>query len=169
MWILCLTVSTRLGIHDPALQPFSEELDDNNNLDFDFGSDCDDSVIGGVPEGLLDVPWSSQDCSEQELLTACVDAVDPASRALNAFEVKRHQLKLSVCEMYRRIRQEDLANGTRIRAHVDGGSMATTTDDASLLWHFKAFSTSTRVPALKVADDYSHYPTGAGYLRAPYS
>ena len=56
------------------------------------------------------------------------------------------------------------------RAHVDGGSIATTTDRKDYLFSFRTFSPDeirNSVVRLKVADDSIHVPSGVGYLKIP--
>ena len=53
------------------------------------------------------------------------------------------------------------------RAHMDGGSMANTTQDITLLWHLTYFAAGVPVPTLCVADERAHHPVGFGYLRVP--
>ena len=67
---------------------------------------------------------------------------------------------------YRQLQSEEqdmLGSTTPVRAHMDGGSMANTTDRRELLWNFKEKPGCT----LRVADDHPHYPTGTGFVRVP--
>jgi len=50
-------------------------------------------------------------------------------------------------------------------AHMDAGSMASTTDRLEYLWDVRSLTGTTTV--LRVADDNPHYPVGIGYLRVP--
>lgn len=52
------------------------------------------------------------------------------------------------------------------RAHVDGGSLATSTDSLDLLWHVTSFA-PCKPPARKVADAYQDFPWAVGYLLLP--
>ena len=54
-----------------------------------------------------------------------------------------------------------------VRAHMDGGAQVTTTDNLSLLWHYRLLPADYKPPALKVADNTAHYPIGYGYLKVP--
>jgi hypothetical protein len=148
------------GTVDPFLQPICEELDDNNNLNFSFGPNCNELSLVATMHPPIDLPWLLAECSEHELLTPCVEATDPASCALHAFGVNNHAMHLSVCKMYQRICEEQHGSATPTHAHLDGGSMATTTDDLSLLWHFHPFAYKLGIPALKVADNHKHYLNG---------
>ena len=141
----------------------ADNIDDNNDLDFTVFDEDDHRSPLLSPLGL---PWSSPECSESELLAACIGEVDPASRALYTMECKIRETRLSRNSIYGQMRKHEaiLRSDTYIRAHMDNGSMVCTTNVWGLLWHI------TRVknpPALKVADNYKHYPTHQGYLRIP--
>lgn len=114
----------------------------------------------------LGLPWMSQDCSEQELLMACVASVDPASKALCAVDSKMRESGLLRNEFHRQMSEAEplLDSKAPVRAHMDGGSMATTMHREDLVWHMTPVKNP---PALRVADDYAHYPTHKGYLRVP--
>ena len=106
---------------------------------------------------------------------ATVDSVDSTSPILRAL----HQLKTDVLELdiravdfYADLRSisPQLSNDIAPRAHVDGGSIATTTDRKEYLFSFRTFNPEeirTSVVRLKVADDSVHVPTGVGYLKIP--
>jgi hypothetical protein len=113
-------------------------------------------------------------CAEEEalsddaLLAACIDSVDPIGPALYGVEYLMRQTGLCRSRLHAKLQSEEplLRLDQGIHGHFDGGSMATTTDKLDLLWHVEQVS---RPPALKVADDYAHYPTHRGYLRVPTS
>ena len=65
------------------------------------------------------------------------------------------------CLAYQEIQQSDPTWHTDVRAHIDGGSMVTTTHDSNLVWYQQPVS---RPPTLRVADKRPHYPTHRGYL-----
>ena len=142
-----------------------DDLDDNHDLDLPvFEDDLDD-----YPSHMLSplgLPWSSNECTESELLTACINEVDPASRALYAMEQRLRDTGLSRNSIYSELREKEaiLRSTEFIRAHMDNGSMVCTTNVWGLLWHI---TTVRDPPALKVADNYKHYPTHQGYLRIP--
>ena len=78
----------------PDPDPLEVKLEDNVGLDLPVDdssmtgsahSDSDSSLDDSHDLHPLDLPWL-QDCSEMELLTACTDHVDPASRALYKME-----------------------------------------------------------------------------------
>ena len=142
-----------------------DDLDDNHNLDLPvFEDDLDDYSSHMLSP--LGLPWSSNECTESELLTACVNEVDPASRALYAMEQRLRDTGLSRNSIYSEMREKEaiLRSTEYIRAHMDNGSMVCTTNVWGLLWHI---TTARDPPALKVADNYKHYPTHQGYLRIP--
>ena len=152
------------GYVDPSLLAPPKEIidrDDNHDLDLDLG---DDETLN-VALTDVDTPWMNSECSEMELLTACVNQVDPASRALYGAEEQMRVYKIDRTELHRRLNAEEALLQGDERGHADGGSMATTTHRKDLIWYYKDFS--TRGPTLKVADDHPHYAIGHGYLRVP--
>jgi hypothetical protein len=73
-----------------------------------------------------------------ELLNACVDTIDPASRALYNM-----QFKLSEMGVHRNSVYEEIAMPSDHECgHVDGGSMATTTNKLEFLHHYVAYPES---------------------------
>jgi hypothetical protein len=63
-------------------------------------------------------------------------------------------------------------NAKTLHAHFDGGSMATTTDLLSALWHYRSFDLwFDPVPPrpLAVTNHTSHLPVGFGFLNIPSS
>jgi len=102
---------------------------------------------------------------EANFLDECHAQADPLTHALYGMSPQLRELKvtsrLDVYKLHRENSLEDLDQ----RAHIDGGSQATTTNDLSLLWHFK-YSVEP-LPPLAVADAGRHQPVGVGYLRVP--
>ena len=72
--------------------------------------------------------------------------------------------KGDLAKAYRRLRNDDPTWYKDTRAHLDGGSMATTTDNPEIVWHQQPIS---KAPLLKVADKKAHRPTHRGYLCLP--
>ena len=133
---------------------------DNDNLDIDF-----DKVSLSAFLSLVDAPWLSTDASELDLLTASVDCVDPASRALHGATEFMKVYKVGCAGLHACLRTDTPLLCGDEQGHVDGGSMATTTNHCDLLWFY--CDLSGPVPALKVADDTQHFPIGLGFLRVP--
>jgi hypothetical protein len=77
---------------------------------------------------------------------------------------------LSRSEFYMQISQiapDLLGPDAPLRAHTDGGSMATTTNRREYLWDYRELSPEERRPVLRVADSRAHHPVGIGFLRVP--
>jgi len=53
----------------------------------------------------------------------------------------------------------------QLLAHMDAGSMASTTNCLQYLWNFQSLHGSATT--LQVADDTAHHPIGIGYLKVP--
>jgi len=105
--------------------PFSSSPDgdaDNNCL-----MDLDIETSDLAPANL---PWMSGDYLGHELLTKYADTVDPGMRALNALSFLLCETKMSRNEHYDMMHKEEalLSNSSIARGHMDGGSMATTTN-----------------------------------------
>lgn len=159
---------------EPLPTAVEEELDDNHDLDIDCGDSCGDSYSSELDElfssssnvSPAGLPWSSPEISEHDLLVACMNQVDPASRALYAMEMKMQDTGMCRNMIYRRMREKEaiLRDTGAVRGHIDNGAMVSTTNDKTLLWHIRKV---LRPPALKVADSYQHFPTHEGYLRLP--
>ena len=67
---------------------------------------------------------------------------------------------------YKETQRSDPTWQQQRRAHFDGGSMATTTHDESLVWYRRR---AVNPPILRVADKRAHRPTHQGFLRVPTS
>jgi hypothetical protein len=151
---------------------FEVKLDDNFGLDcgLDAFSQCCDGdflVDSASPFCPVDLPWQKTECSELELLTACVERTNPGSHALHGMDVMVWQTKLNKSAIYKQLRNEEasLSPDAPPRAHANGGAMASTTDCLSLLWYLRNLQGTP--PALTVADNRKHYPTAVGFLHVP--
>lgn len=105
------------------------ELDDNHDLDLDLDPACDDNADDAPPchhanHSELGLPWLKSGCSEMELLAACVNAVDPASRALHGAEHLMSELDLDRSGLHRKARTEEplLADAEPEHGRMDAGS-----------------------------------------------
>ena len=134
-----------------------------NNIDFDdvslsaFLSPIDTPWLSTDASKLdLLTAWLSTDASELDLLTASVDCVDPASRALHGATEFMKVYKVGCAGLHARLRTDTPLHCGDEHGHVDGGSMATTTNHHDLLWFYRDLSGP--IPALKVADDTQHFP-----------
>ena len=65
------------------------------------------------------------------------------------------------CLVYELTEQSDPTWFAEARAHIDGGSMVTTTHDSTLVWHARP---AVKPPLLRVADKRPHRPSHEGYL-----
>ena len=90
---------------------------------------------------------------------------------LHGMHALRTNLHLSVKETYTHLRKTDskLSSDTELLAHMDGGSMTSTTDCQDYLFNLQPLTPSDRKVQLIVADAGVHYPTHVGYLRVPTS
>ena len=82
--------------------------------------------------------------------------------------------QISTADYYRHLRELSpaaISKAVSRRAHVDGGSVATTTHDLSFLFNYRVYSPEERksIVRLKVADDAVYVPTGTGFLKIPCS
>ena len=102
------------------------------------------------------------------------DPVDNTPRILHAlYDLPRQVLELDIraVDLYADLRAVSplLSPVVAPKAHVDGGSIATTTDRLEYLFCYREFTADERrtMVRLKVADDTVHVPTGAGYIKVP--
>jgi hypothetical protein len=166
------------GHMDPAfLGPPKDiaDIDDNHDLDFDAGSACDESddAFDDSPRPFNVKDLISSDLWDMELLTACVDSIDPASRALYNMTCKINNLCLDGSSVYAMLDADYAVQGLRdgvsgtiaARAHVDGGLMASTTHDEQLLHHYTKYPLSwskSHNTRLAVANKFACCPVGEG-------
>jgi hypothetical protein len=150
------------GHSDPALlRPPTEivESDDNHDLDLDAGSvegDADSFCSPLRLSSLVEDPH----LTDMELLNACLDTIDPASRALYNMQFKLNEMGVDHNSVY----EEIAMPSDHECGHVDGGgSMATTTNKLEFLHHYVAYPESyskSHWPRLAVADKFPHFPSG---------
>ena len=107
-------------------------------------------------------------------VTAPVDPVNNVPAVIQALYQSHTDLReLDVCvvEYYADLRAISplLSPAVAPRAHVDGGSIASITDDKSYLFCYRPFTPTElrNVARLRVADGTIHLPTGVGYLKVP--
>lgn len=156
------------GSVDPRLLAPPKKIiahNDSHDLDLHVGDVSNDAATLNITLTDVDTPWLNTNCSEMELLMACVNRVDPASRALYGAEEQMSVYKIDHMELHRHLSTEEALLWGDKRGHANGGSMATTTHRKDLLWYYREFP--SQGPTLKVADDHPHYAIGHGYLRVP--
>jgi hypothetical protein len=163
----CFTASGQVDYHEALGGIDFDTVPGFDETDSEYGSDCDDSVDGfELPiRSLMMAPGAT----DLEFLTRQVDCMDDASQALYAFEFKLEQAQcadpsMTVAKLYEQIARDEeavLGQDAPVRIHVDGGSMATTTNRSDMLWHCRDIS---RGPVLKDAGDTKHYPIAKGFL-----
>ena len=99
-------------------------------------------------------------------IEALDDSVDPphfwASSPPNLV-ASLHALDLNL----RQLSSKSSSGSLLYKAHVDGGSQATTTHHKELIWDLKPFPPGQTPPKLQVADTNAHHPVGIGFLRLP--
>jgi hypothetical protein len=137
---------------------------------------CDCAEPGGLAGQLNNSPVSlptgipSQACS---LMTSPVGDLrhkSAGSTALHALDAHLCVHSLSRSEFYLNIcavETELLGPDAPLRAHTDGGSMATTTNRQDYLWDYRDLNPEEQRPVLRVADSRAHHPVGVGFLRVP--
>ena len=106
-----------------------------------------------------------------------IPTFDPADntpaiiQALHQLSIDVNELSVRVVDYYADLRAVSplLSTAVAPKAHVDGGSIATTTDRLSYLYSYHEFTPDEirRTVRLKVADDTVHIPSGIGYLKVP--
>ena len=138
----------------------------------DSGSVVDAPSDASQPLGVaaLDCCSTPHACDDGDaLLAAYQSELPPGALALYALDAQLRASGQSRSAFYQAIAQAEalLSSSAPTRAHVDSGSMATTTNNADILWHYTAYPSGSKAPVLKVADDYEHRPVGEGYLRVP--
>jgi hypothetical protein len=148
----------------PAPDPAPDYLAD---LPFAFPDDTDDGFILADPFCSATVSFDDDPC-----YAFSSDTTDPLHiRALCGDDPLLSELRSNPTQFYSLLKSDHLQfNAKTLRAHFDGGSMATTTDVLSALWHYRAFDPFDPVPPpLEVADHTSHSPVGFGFLNIPSS
>jgi hypothetical protein len=104
-----------------------------------------------------------------QFLTTDDISMNTPANVLLAINDQINELGLTKTEFYDYLRNTDpvLANQTSVRAHFDGGSMATTTDQLYCLWYYKELNHTDPARVLQVADNHRHHSQGIGFLRLP--
>jgi hypothetical protein len=125
--------------------------------------------------GLSPYDWIDEDCIDNDfdlnipiLSTGILQndentISDSPTIVLSDLDDKINELGISTTEFYDRLRPDPVEH-TSIRAHFDGGSMASTTDQLQCPWYFCKYKTTEHVRLLQVADNHRHHPIGIGFL-----
>ena len=99
--------------------------------------------------------------------------VPPVLRDLHRSSADVCGLGISIEDYYRNLEVSEMQLHRILppKGHVDGGSLATTTDRRDYLFNYRAYTRPEQdsLPRLKVADDSLHVPTGHGYIKIPSS
>ena len=145
--------------------PYPVSLDDDSSLSTaDSIDSTDDCTLRSLRT--VDVPAFST-----VLPTVDLSSTPTVLQALHKLTSTVRECKIRVIEYYARLRSVSplLSATCAPRAHVDGGSIATTTDRKEYLFSYHEFSATERerTVRLKVADDTVHVPTGTGFLKIP--
>ena len=100
-----------------------------------------------------------------------VDTTPAVIRALHQLGSDISELNVRVVDYYQELRSisPELSPAVAPKGHVDGGSIATTTDRKEYLFCYREFTEeeAQSTVRLKVADDTVHVPTGIGYAKMP--
>ncbi len=126
-------------------------LSDIPFYDLDNGGDADDFVIEPTVTVIADTT-----SSPTHLL------VNPASKYLYALDLHLQDTKSDHMSFYHM--SPSLGN-QHLLAHMDAGSMASTTNRSDYLWEFQPLDSLDTT--LRVADDTAHHPAGIGFLKEP--
>ena len=123
----CLVETVNLASHEPDCI-----LQDCSGMEIvpDITDPLDDSVIESI-------------ASLIPLDPSITPTPEPSAFGLHALDLKLQQLQTTRSSFYRELREKAIDVATT-RAHVDGGSQATTTDLKELIWHLQPFPLSAR-------------------------
>lgn len=148
-----------------------------------------EEVHQSLGEGLLDVSGAAPDCetcvshlpsadllfdefsSDDECIERCIDDCGRFHRAfyhMNELDARHPDLEKS--KLYAAFDIWEMRRGNTMsgcETHMDGGSQATTCHDAKFIFGLRLYKKGEKVPALRVADKFAHYPKGEGQLCIP--
>jgi hypothetical protein len=154
-------------------------IDDDNPVDFDsprynVGLSPHDWIYETDDEyDSFDFPQSIQSpilsSDHHQFITDNSTPTTTPRNALLAIEDQINKLGITKTEFYDNLRNiyPTLTNRASLRAHFDGGSMATTTDQLCCLWFYKDLNSTDPGRVLQVADNHRHHSKGIGFLRLP--
>jgi GAG-pre-integrase domain len=146
-------------LHQLDLVPDDCSVQTIDSLDLMF--DPDDFADATSDEFLCSEP--PVPLSDHQYLDLCITQLDRRHTALYRHDLYVRTLGTTRIQHYTHLRSTH--PHLTCRAHADGGSMASTTDQLQYLWHYRAVPNIDVV--LRVADSRGHQPTGIGYLKVP--
>jgi len=133
----------------------NETIDDHHYVShvpyYDLDNGDDDSII----EPSLNIVSTSSTTPYPEI-------VDPTLQYLYALDLQLQLNKSNWDDFYKSPLHND---SDQLLAHMDAGSMASTTDQLNFLLDCQSLQDTA--PTLRVANNTPHYPTGVGYLKIP--
>jgi len=136
----------------PFCAPNSHQHVDESTLLYYDLDDAYDSVLEPSVDFVSDTP------------STCPMDVDPASKYLYALDLHLFATNLERTQYYVNASHQ---TDHLLQAHMDAGSMTSTTNRLDYLWDYKLIDgTST---TLRVADDTPHHPVGVGFVKVPIS
>jgi hypothetical protein len=107
-------------------------------------------------------PVSQSLSSPNHAIPARINALSALNEVLRDLGITRSEFYADLCSS-----DKLLSNNAPVRAHFDGGSMATTTDNLCCLWFYREFTSTKRPQMLQVANQCQHHQVGIGFLRIP--
>jgi hypothetical protein len=131
----------------------------DDNFGFSLLNEITTSSMDHYLDSPVDLPVAlpTFDCAGQ---TATISALN-AHLCIHSLSRSEFYLQISA------VTPELLGPTAPLRAHTDGGSMATTTNRKEYLWDYRDLSPEERRPVLRVADSRAHHPIGIGSLHVP--
>jgi len=145
----------------PSVFPWSDisssSVDSSDPPLLSFPSyDLDDATPGSTLEPTVDIV-------PDPVLLSDSFSVDPTSKYLYALDLHLQETRSDRSTFYHQ--HAVFSQGPHLLAHMDAGSMASTTNHLDYLLDFHSLQGSTTT--LHIADDTPHHPTGVGYLKVP--
>jgi hypothetical protein len=162
---LVATINTTWSTDDTITNTISNidlECLELNLPNDDWIDNFDDIVPCSLPSiGTTDHFLSSDDANDTPAnVPLTVNALSDLDRQLRELGIARS-------DFYTNLRSTDSFLQFPLRAHFDGGSMATTTDQRQYLWFYRDYNETERPQTLQVADNHKHHPVGFGFLCIP--
>jgi hypothetical protein len=158
-----LVPDTSLDYDNPLIDFDSPRLNVNLSLYdwIDENNDYDNDFLSSVK-----LPTTLPTAHRSHATDNDLCFITPVS-ALSALDNKISEVGITKSEFYDRLRSDDThpMSESSVRAHFDGGSMATTTDQLHCLWYFAKLRDTDSIRMLQVADNNRHRPEGIGFLR----
>ena len=169
---LDLRLTSTLDSLEPAASPSDGFEDVLNEFDIHhvLADDLDSFPSNQILRELRSVDPPLPICmDDDEFFLLRHNSLPPGTRALDALSPRLRALSISAVDYYAQLHREEvnvLGPSAPPRAHVDGGSMASTTSRKDLLFAYRPFCAPSSV-VLSVADKTPHRSIGVGYLKIP--